>query len=80
MNTILQKLVNKEAIEEADIAEALQDRCEINVPDSCCSCMVFKANGGEVPYVGRDNKRRCSCRKDGRKILEFLRKKNKEWV
>jgi hypothetical protein len=79
--SILMKLVNNEPIEESDIVIELQEKCEKSVPDSCDNnCPVFKANGGEVPYVGRGNNRRCSCRMDGRKILEFLRKKRKEWI
>ena len=77
--SILMKLVNKEPIEESDIVIELQEKCEINVPDSCNEFMVFKANGGEVP-VGRGNNRNCLCKKDGRKMLEFLRKKRKEWI
>lgn len=75
MTELLEKLIANQPVTDADIASELYDICD-RVHASCDSeCPVFAKNGGAVgankPF--RIN-RGCDCFKDGKAMLEFLRK------
>lgn len=80
MNTLLKKTLLGQKITDADLAEELHDICELEHSSCNIDCPVFKANGGAVvkDRTAWYKQYGCACFKNGSKMLEFLRKKQKE--
>jgi len=75
MGKLLDSAVNGWKITDEDIADDLYEIC-VRVHASCGSeCPVYKKNKGAVgadkPF---DENRGCDCFKNGKAMLEFLRK------
>lgn len=58
-------------IGEQEVAAALREVCDNNHSSCNIACPVWSANGGEPPGKGGEE---CSCFKDGKAMLHFLRK------
>ena len=72
MNSLLEKAINREPIEDKDIEEALKGICE-DVHSSCFSeCPVHKRYGN-VPPPRKGRMERCPFFKDGKLMLAYLR-------
>lgn len=70
MNRLLTRAVNRELIDDADIADALVDICDRTHASCDPDCPVYEKNQG-IPWDEQvDN---CLCFKNGRKMLKFLR-------
>lgn len=68
MNSLLEKAIKREKIEDQDIASALYDICE-DVHSSCSNeCPVFERYG-HVPW----SRGRCPFHKNGLLMLGYLR-------
>ena len=73
---LLIKLIRGETITETDITSELYEMCD-RVHASCDSeCLVYYLNGNEVPDTAKDFKvnRGCDCFKDGKAMLNFIKK------
>lgn len=75
MKTLIQKLVDKEAINDKDLQEELYKIC-CDIHASCNeNCPVYEKNG-DIPWgEDKNNRTNCICFKDGKKMLKFLRAK-----
>jgi hypothetical protein len=71
MNILITKLIKGEKITDNDIQEELYEIC-CDVHVSCVfECPVYEKNK-DIPWL--KGKWNCSCFKDGKKMLSFLRK------
>jgi len=70
-NTVV-KLALRQNITDKDLEEDLVNICENEHAECNSNCPIFKINGDKVPWVGNN----CECFKDGKKMVEFLRKRS----
>lgn len=74
MDTLIIKLAKGENITDVDLENELEEICE-RVHSSCdYSCPVYSLNGGRVPNQD-DSIWNCDTFRNGRRMLEFIRKK-----
>lgn len=70
METVLRKLIRGESVSDEDLEEALYEMCD-NEHASCNEyCLIYS----EVLNPERDKSVGCPYFKDGKKMLEALRK------
>lgn len=73
MNDLLLNLALGKKVEEKDIENALAEVCD-TVHSGCDGgCPVYAMNGHQVPWETKGDMENCSCFKDGKKMLAFLR-------
>lgn len=75
MEDLIVKLALGSKISDEDIENELYEICD-RVHSSCDdSCPVFRLNGDKPPNVLEDGlEYGCDCFKNGKKMLEFIRK------
>ena len=71
MNKLLKKLIVKEKVTDRNIADVLYEICEREHSSCSEECPVFEEYG-EIPW--NKTGENCKCFKDGKKMLEFLRR------
>lgn len=79
MNDIIIKLAKGEIVSDNVIAKGLTEICE-DVHAHCDEdCPVYEVNGNKIPDSAKNFKvnRGCDCFKNGKNMLEFIRKTNK---
>lgn len=73
MNSILEKAINREPIEDKDIEAALHDICE-DVHASCHGgCPVYEKHGKTPSMALKYGRIGCPFHKNGRLMLAYLR-------
>lgn len=73
--SLIEKLVDREPVDDSDLANALFDICEREHSSCNMNCPVYEANDGQCVNADRPFKenRGCDCFKDGHAMLNFLR-------
>jgi len=74
---LLFKVIQGKEVTEEDISTELYYICD-RVHSSCdCDCPVFQLNNNKIPDTAKDFNvnRGCDCFKNGKAMLEFIRKK-----
>ena len=78
----LDKVIGNEphnvVIGEQEVIDSLYDICDANHAGCNIECPVWAANGGAAP-VDKAWQNECSCFKNGRAMLNFLRKMRDEY-
>ena len=71
LTEVVMMLVRGETVSQEQIEGALAGLCDLH-SDSCdYHCPVFANNGESVPVDGNGI---CTCAKDGKKMMEFLKR------
>lgn len=78
VSELLRTVIRGQPISDNMIERELYDICDKTHSSCDGDCPVYRANGNEVPTAVTGKWYDCSCFKDGKKMLRFLRKANKE--